>query len=223
MSANETRLVLVDFTARLPDGSVIDTTQEKDHDADLPVMRLKPRLVSLGYPSFVVARGLEEALKGAEMNVPQTIQVEPKDAYGAWDRKMVRMVTVRKLDDPEKYGVGDEIVIGGRTGIIKFMSSGRVQIDYNHKYAGKTIQYDFTITDLLDADDAKIGAILRETGMGEEPDYTLLEESLDITIPNEMTKSEFLQSRIHQLQMNIFRFVPNIKNIQFIIKFTKTD
>lgn len=225
MSASSPRLVLVEFVAKLPDGSIIDTTQEGDENSDLPDIQQRPRLVSLGYPSFVVTKGFEEALKGAELDMPQTIQVEPKNAYGVWDRKMVRMITARKLNDSEKYGVGDEIEISGRKGIIKFMGSGRVQVDYNHKYAGKTIQYDFTVTDLLDTDDAKVVAILRETltddefGSDDDLDYTLQDNSLSVTIPENMAKSESLHSRIHQLQMNIFRFAPDIKDIQFVINY----
>ncbi|MXX21468.1 MAG: peptidylprolyl isomerase [Cenarchaeum sp. SB0665_bin_23] len=225
MSASSPRLVLVDFVAKLPDGSIIDTTQEGNENSDLPDIQQRPRLVSLGYPSFVVTEGFEEALKGAELDMPQTIQVEPKNAYGVWDRKMVRMITARKLNDSEKYGVGDEVEISGRKGIIKFMGSGRVQVDYNHKYAGKTIQYDFTVTDLLDTDDAKVVAILRETltddefGSDDDLDYILQDNSLNVTIPENMAKSESLHSRIHQLQMNIFRFAPDIKDIQFVIKY----
>ena len=225
MSASSPRLVLVDFVAKLPDGSIIDTTQEGNENSDLPDIQQRPRLVSLGYPSFVVTEGFEEALKGAELDMPQTIQVEPKNAYGVWDRKMVRMITARKLNDSEKYGVGDEVEISGRKGIIKFMGSGRVQVDYNHKYAGKTIQYDFTVTDLLDTDDAKVVAILRETltddefGSDDDLDYILQDNSLNVTIPENMAKSESLHSRIHQLQMNIFRFAQDIKDIQFVIKY----
>lgn len=219
MSIDNPRLVLVDFTARLPDGSVIDTTQS-EHSQGTPTKPLRPRLVSLGHPSFVVARGLERALEGAELNVPQTIEVEPRDAYGEWNRKLLRMVTARKLEDPEKSAVGDEIKINGRTGVIKFMSSGRVQIDYNHKYAGKKIRYDFTVTDLLDANKAKIEAILKEAGFGDEPDYELDESLLEIPIPNHMLKDERFQNKISQLQMNIFRFVSDLSNIQFTIEFT---
>ncbi len=219
MSTNNPRLVLVDFTARLPDGSVIDTTQS-DHSPGIPTEHLRPRLVSLGHPSFVVVKGLERALEDAELNVPQTIEVEPKDAYGEWNRKLLRMVTARKLEDPEKSAVGDEIKINGRTGFIKFMSSGRVQVDYNHRYAGKKIRYDFTVTDLLDADKAKVEAILEEAGFGDEPNYQLDEGSLQISIPNDMLKDEKFQNKIFQLQMNIFRFVSDLKDIRFTIEFT---
>lgn len=219
MSINNPRLVLVDFTARLPDGSVIDTTQS-EHGQGMPTKSLRPRLVSLGHPSFVVVRGLERALEDAELNVPQTIEVEPKDAYGEWNRKLLRMVTARKLEDPEKSAVGDEIKINGRTGVIKFMSSGRVQVDYNHRYAGKKIRYDFTVTDLLDADKAKIEAILEEAGFGDEPNYQLDEGSLEIPMPNDMLKDEKFQNKMFQLQMNIFRFVSDLKDIRFTIEFT---
>lgn len=218
MSTDNPRLVLVDFTAKLPDGSVVDTTQSSN-SPDVLYKPPKPRLVSLGHPSFVVVKGLERALEDAELNVPQTIEVEPSDAYGEWDRKLLRMVTARKLDEPEKYAVGDEIKIGGRTGVIKFMSSGRVQVDYNHRYAGKKIRYDFTVTDFLDSNKAKIEAILEEAGFGDEPDYELDDGLLEILIPNDIVNGEMFQNKIFQLQMNIFRFVSDLKEIRLIIEF----
>lgn len=212
-------MLLVDLTAKLPDGTVIDTTRKEDAPENIAEDLLKPRLVSLGYPSFVVMKGLETALTTAELNVPQSIDVDPVDAYGKWDRRMVRMVAARKLDEPEKYTKGDEVTINGRAGIIKFMGSGRVQIDYNHKYAGKIIHYDFTVTDLLETDDAKVKALLEEAGMVDENDYTLNEDSLEIPIPNKMIRHEKLQNIIYQLQTNLFRFVPNLSDVRFIQHF----
>ena len=233
-------LILVDFTARLPDGTVIDTTRPKDYPAgEQRPANPEPRLVSLGFPSFPVVKGFEAALTAAEVNVPQSVDVEPADAYGTWERSRVRMITARKLEDPEKSSVGDEITINNRTGVIKFIGSGRIQVDYNHKYAGKTVRYDFTVVELLESDDAKVRALLNASDMLEDSDYTASDfdddESedeqedfnydmddgiLEVDVPEKMISNDRLQAILYRLQMDLFRFVPTLKEVHFVESFS---
>jgi len=54
-------------------------------------------------------------------------------------------------EDAEKVSVGDTIDVDNKRGIIRFIGSGRVQMDYNHRYAGKTILYDVNVIKSLDS------------------------------------------------------------------------
>ena len=42
-----------------------------------------------------------------------------------------------------------------------FIGSGRVQIDYNHRYAGKTILFDVNVIKSLDSPNDKVDGILK--------------------------------------------------------------
>ena len=53
------------------------------------------------------------------------------------------------------------VEIDNKKGIIRYIGSGRVQIDYNHRFAGKTIVYDVDVKKSLDSDDDKISEILK--------------------------------------------------------------
>ncbi|NIU01465.1 MAG: peptidylprolyl isomerase, partial [Nitrosopumilaceae archaeon] len=64
-------------------------------------------------------------------------------------------------EDAEKVSVGDTIEIEGRKGIIRFIGSGRVQVDFNHRYAGKTIVYDVNVVKALESPEDKILGILK--------------------------------------------------------------
>ena len=56
------------------------------------------------------------------------------------------MIPLRKLgEDAEKVSVGDTIDIDNKRAIVRFIGSGRVQVDYNHRYAGRTILYDVNV------------------------------------------------------------------------------
>ena len=72
------------------------------------------------------------------------------------------MIPIRKLgEDAEKVTVGDSIEIDGKRGIIRYIGSGRVQVDYNHRYAGKTILFDVNVIKSLDSPNDKVDGILK--------------------------------------------------------------
>ena len=129
------------------------------------------------------------------------------------------MIPLRKLgEDAEKVSVGDTVEVDNKKGIIRYIGSGRVQIDYNHRYAGKTILYEINVKKSLDADDDKIKAIL-QSRMPVEDDKLVFKksgDSLDITIPEEIFRAEGLSVIKHFTQLDLFKFVSSIKKINFI-------
>ena len=129
------------------------------------------------------------------------------------------MIPLRKLgEDAEKVSVGDTVEVDNKKGIIRYIGSGRVQIDYNHRYAGKTILYEINVKKSLDADDDMISAIL-QSRMPVEDDKLVFKkngDSLDITIPEEIFRAEGLPVIKHFTQLDLFKFVSSIKKINFI-------
>ena len=129
------------------------------------------------------------------------------------------MIPLRKLgEDAEKVSVGDTVEVDDKRGIIRYIGSGRVQIDYNHRFAGKTILYEINVKKSLDADDEKISAILKSR-MPVDDDKLVFKKtanSLDVTIPEEIFRTEGLAVIKHFVQMVIFKFSPSIQKINFI-------
>ena len=91
-----------------------------------------------------------------------TVEVSPEKGFGERDTGKVRMIPTRKLgEDAEKVSVGDTIEVDNKRGIIRFIGSGRVQIDYNHRYAGKTILFEVNVIKSLDSPNDKVDGILK--------------------------------------------------------------
>jgi len=129
------------------------------------------------------------------------------------------MIPLRKLgEDAEKVSVGDTIEIDNKKGIIRFIGSGRVQIDYNHRYAGKTILYDVNIIKSLDSENDKIEGILQNRLPVENSkiEFTIKDKETNITIPEEILRADGLQIMKHFIQLDIFKFVPSLEKINFI-------
>ena len=221
MTFKKGQLILLDYTAKIKDtGEVFETTIEEDakkNSIHEPNVKYQPKLVSVG-ESWVL-KGLDDALPETSVGDKKTIEVSSDKGFGARDKGKVRMIPLRKLgEDAEKVSVGDTVEVDNKKGIIRYIGSGRVQIDYNHRYAGKTILYEINVKKSLDADDDMISAIL-QSRMPVEDDKLVFKkngDSLDITIPEEIFRAEGLSVIKHFTQLDLFKFVSSIKKINFI-------
>ena len=278
-------LILVEYAARLDDGTVIEAA---NHGGDPPEgvrnFSSKPKLVSVGDPSYPVLRGFDRALAEAEVNAPQTVTIQPADAYGERRRDKVKMITARKLGkDADRYTVGDTVEVNNGTGVILSMGSGRVRVDFNHIFAGKSITYEFTVLKQLESDTDKIEGLLAQAGLLEDydplhgsgeglddptpgdaggstdgnpdapgdgedstdedldelddldddedddddlddetpdspatPGYTLADGTLTVAVPPSLHRDPKLQDKKYLIQMDLFRFVPDLREVRFL-------
>jgi peptidylprolyl isomerase len=221
LTFNKGSLILVDYTAKVKDtDEVFETTIEAEakkhsiHDANI---KYQPKLVSVG-ESWVI-KGLDEALANSKVGDKTSVEVTPDKGFGERDSGKVRMIALRKLgEDADKVSVGDTVEIDQKTGIIRFIGSGRVQVDYNHRFAGKTILYDVNVLKALETDDEKINGMLKRHLPVDDSKLVFKKTgtSLDISIPEELFRSDGLQVMKHFIQSDIFKFVPALEKINFL-------
>ena len=223
MTFEKGSLILVDYTAKVKDSDeVFDTTIESDakkfsiHEQNI---KYQPKLVSIGEVSYPVLKGLDEALAKTAVGDKLTVEVTPDKGFGERDSGKVRMIPLRKLgEDAEKVSVGDTIEVDNKKGIIRFIGSGRVQIDYNHRYAGKTILFDVNVIKSLDSPDDKIDGILKNRLPVENSKITfeLKNKEVNITIPEDILRADGLQIMKHFIQLDIFKFVSTLEKVSFV-------
>ncbi len=221
MTFNKGSLILVDYTAKVKDtDEVFETTIEaeaKKHSIHDTNVKYQPKLVSVG-ESWVI-KGLDEALANSKVGDKTSVEVTPDKGFGERDSGKVRMIALRKLgEDADKVSVGDTVEIDQKTGIIRFIGSGRVQVDYNHRFAGKTILYEVNVLKALETDDEKINGMLKRHLPVDDSKLVFKKTgtSLDITIPEELFRSDGLQVMKHFIQSDIFKFVPTLEKINFL-------
>ena len=215
-------LVLVDYTARVKDtNEVFETTQEEEAKkaAELydPTRKYEPRLVSIG-ESWVL-KGLDEALANASVGDKLNIEVTPDKGFGERDPNKVRMIPQRKLGDKaDEVGVGDVIEVDDRTAIVRYVGSGRIQVDFNHRFAGRTLLYDVNVMKKLDSDSEKVDALVRRrTGLEDNKvKVNLAAPNLEIDLPEEAFLAEGLQIIKRAIANDVFKFVPSVKTVKFV-------
>ena len=223
MTFDKSSLILIDYVAKVKDTEeVFDTTLEEDakkysiYESDV---KYQPKLVSIGEISYPVLKGLDEALAKTTVGDKLTVEVTPDKGFGERDSKKVRMIPLRKLgEDADKVSIGDTIEIDDKKGIIRFIGSGRVQIDYNHRYAGKTILYDVNVIKSLESENDKIDGILKNRLPVENSkiEFTINEKQATISIPEEIFRVDGLQIIKHFIQVDIFKFIPTLEKVSFV-------
>ena len=221
MTFNKASLILVDYTSKVKDtGEVFETTIEeeaKKHSFHDPSVKYQPKLVSVG-ESWVV-KGLDEALEKTSVGDKKSIEITPDKGFGERDTGKVRMIPLRKLgEDAEKVSIGDTVEVDNKKGVVRFIGSGRVQIDYNHRFAGKTILYDINVLKELKTDDEKTSGILKRylPVKDDKISFKKTGNILDIIVPEEMFRAEGLYAIKHFIQTDIFKFIPTLEGMNFV-------
>jgi len=219
-------LLLIDYTAKVKDtGEVFETTSEeeaKKHSLHEPNIKYQPKLVSVG-ESWII-KGVDEALEKTSVGDKKTIEVTPAKGFGERDTGKVRKIPLRKLgEDAEKVSIGDRIEVDGKNGIVRFIGAGRVQIDYNHRFAGKTILYDINVLKELKSAEEKTTGILKRwiPVKDDKISFKKTGNVLDITMPEEMFRADNLPAVKHLIQTDIFKFIPSLEKINFIETYVK--
>ena len=110
-------------------------------------------------------------------------------------------------------------------GIVRFIGSGRVQVDFNHKYAGRTLIYDANIVKKIESDDEKITNLVRRRLPIDQADmhYEIKDSELEISIPEKIFLLDGLQIIKRGIVGDIFKFVPAFKNIVFVEKYSNSS
>ena len=213
-------LILLDYTARIKDnGEIFETTIEEDaKKSNLydPTRKYEPRLISVG-ESWVL-KGLDEALADTNVGDKRSIEISPDKGFGERDTNKVRMIPQRKLGEKaNEIKVGDVVELDDRTGVIRYIGSGRVQIDYNHRLASRTLVYDVNVVKKIESNDDKIKYLIKRRLPIEDEkikfeykdDETLIELSEDISL------LDGLQIIKKAVTADIFKFVAGLNKITF--------
>ncbi|MFB6299959.1 MAG: peptidylprolyl isomerase [Halobacteriales archaeon] len=145
--------VTIEFTGRLPDGTVFDTSrqavaEESELAEGQPEREFSPLTIEIG--NGRVIDGLEEALLEKEEGASFTETIPPEKGYGEWTEENVREWPADEFSQmvggqtPEQ---GDYIETedGGLAEIIH-VDEEVVRVDFNHELAGEALEFDIEIT-----------------------------------------------------------------------------
>jgi peptidylprolyl isomerase len=220
MAFTKGTLVYVNYTAKVKDtGEPIETTIEDEakkleiYDSD---RIYEPRLVAVG--EDWVLRGLDEEIANMSVGEKKTAELPPDRAWGGRDPTLLRMVPLRKFGEKaDELRVGDEVEIDNRVAVVRFIGSGRAQVDFNHRLAGKTLVYDIEAIKTVAPGEETIRALMKRRfpGEGEKLEFKQDGGEVAVRVPEEAFLVEGLQYIKRGIANDILHFVPEVKDVTF--------
>ncbi|KQC03093.1 MAG: peptidylprolyl isomerase [Methanoculleus sp. SDB] len=200
-------------------GDVFDTTDaEKAQEEGIfdQEKNYGPIVVRVG--SMHVIPGLDEALEGKEIGVDVEVEVAPEKGYGPHETDLVRSTTTKEFK--EKPHVGMRVSSEGREGVVVNVVGKRVLIDFNHPFAGKTLNYTFRIEGTIDdAGEKARGLIWLFSGRDMETD--LADGVLTIMLPPGITYDRRWLMGRGMIVQQIFEYIDGINEIVLKETFTR--
>lgn len=218
--------LLVNFTLKVKEsGETVDTTYDavaKDAHLHREDATYGPRFIILG--EGWLPKGLEDSLVGADIGKQTTVELPPEKGFGTRDPSKMRLVPLRRFREQGVPNPGAQIELDGRPAVVRAVGAGRVQVDYNHPLAGRTLIYDVSIEKVVDDENEKVLNIISKRIPEVDKSKFNVERSgteLILEVPEEAFYLSGLQVAKRSVTSDIQKYFPHIETISFREVFKK--
>ncbi len=213
--------ILIEMTGRtLETDEVFETTDEelaKNEGIHSDDRVYGPRLVVVG-ETFVL-KGLDDKLAGLKLEEAAEVEIPPEEAFGERSPEMVNTVPFRMLRSKGVNPVvGSQVEVDGRVATVRSVGAGRVQLDYNHPRAGRTIIYHVKATQKYVENEDKIKALIGRRFISIDTDLfkiRFLKKKVRIQIPDEIFFGENIQIAKRGVALDIQKYFEDINEVEY--------
>jgi peptidylprolyl isomerase len=134
--------IKVSYVGTLDDGTVFDDSDK--HAAPLEFV----------VGSGQIIKGFDEAVIGMKKGDEKEIKLEPSEAYGEPDPKLIKKVPLDQLPKDKKLEKGMVMFVNLPNGMqvpltIKNITKKEATLDMNHPLAGKTLNFKIKIVEIF--------------------------------------------------------------------------
>jgi FKBP-type peptidyl-prolyl cis-trans isomerase 2 len=155
--------VNISFTGKnKANGRIFTTTSEeiaKKNDIYDEKNKYGPVFLIVGKGSLMPA--LEKNLIGKTTEKAITVTVPSAEGFGRRDPSKIENISVKRLKDAGvKAAKGAIVRTKDKVGIVTSVSSGRATVDFNHELAGKDLEFDVKVENLISKKDEKISGLV---------------------------------------------------------------
>ena len=133
--------VKVNYTGKLEDGSVFDTSEGRE-----------PLEFTVGEGSLIP--DFETAVEGMEIGDEKTVEIDAEKAYGPYREEGILEVPITEFPEHIKPEVGLQLQITQPDGqaavvMISEVAEDKVTLDANHPLAGKDLTFTISLVEIL--------------------------------------------------------------------------
>lgn len=208
-------MILINYTTKIKEtGEVIETTIEEVAKANKIYKegaKYEPKLIAVG--KGWILKALEEEIQKLNVGDKATIEVPPEKAFGNRDPSKIKVIPLRKFG--ENVNVGDQVEYNGQVGTVISINSGRVQIDFNDRLAGKTLIYEVEIIKEITDLNEKVERLIQRSIEIQNPVYKVDQGKVRIEIPEQYFLTDGLQYIKRAIANDILDIIPEISQVEF--------
>lgn len=213
MSVTRGDFIRLSYTGRLDNGDIFDTTNAdvaKENDLFAEGVSYAPIVVIAG--ENMVVTGLDEDLMGKASGYEGQVKIQPKDAFGERKPELVEVVPTRRFEKRPTPGM--RVSFDNRTGTVESVIGGRVRVDFNSPYAGKTIVYDYTIEKIVDKAVDKVKGLLKYY-LNKDFNVSIAKKRVKVDMPYELGFNPQVQYYKKLLAEKIMQFT-DMEEVDYI-------
>ena len=178
--------IRVDYEAVTDDGQLFDTTSKevaKKHNAYREDIAYEPLPLVVGAGRALA--GFDKALQEANVGEDREVTLPPSEAFGEKDGNKFQTLPLKDFQkrDVQPYPGLRIRLDDNKTGTIVSVTPGRVRIDLNHPFAGKSITYRFKVVEEITDVTQKVKALLdMDYGQGRAEGFGVKVEGDAVTL-----------------------------------------
>lgn len=133
--------VLIDFTLRLENGTVVGTTLDSD-----------PVEIVVGEGDVIY--GIEKAIVGMQEGRQQTLIIQSQDAFGPYQDNLIQEIDKSCIPQAARLVAGQVIELEGDNddpilATVLEINPETIKVDANHQLAGKNVIVDLRIIEVM--------------------------------------------------------------------------
>jgi FKBP-type peptidyl-prolyl cis-trans isomerase 2 len=131
--------VTVDYTLRLENGTIMDTSAGR-----------RPLAFTVGAGQMI--KGFDKGVVGMYVNQTKNIVVLPEDGYGLVDQNKIVTINKSQFANFDAIEVGTEVgASASLIGVVVAKTDANITVDFNHRLAGKKLLFEVTLKTLKKA------------------------------------------------------------------------
>jgi FKBP-type peptidyl-prolyl cis-trans isomerase 2 len=204
MSVKRGDFIRLSYTGRLDDGDVFDTTDEdvaKENGLFAEGVAYAPITIVVG--ENMVVKGLDEDLIGKKAGYEGQIKIAPQDAFGQRIPELIEVVPTRRFE--KRPAPGMRVSLDNRTGTVESVIGGRVRVDFNSPYAGRTVNYAYKIEAIIVDTVEKVKGLFKYY-LNKDFEVSIAEHRVTVEMPYELGFNQQVQYYKKLLAEKIIQF-----------------
>jgi len=217
--------VYIDYVGKVKDsGEIFDITNEqaaRKEGAFREGFKYGPVPIVVG-AEFVLP-GLNDALKDMKVGETKKAEISPARAFGERNPDYVKLIPEARFKEQDiDVEVGQYVTVNRLRGKVLSIDGGRINVDFNHPLAGKTLVYDLTVVSKIDNDSEKVQSLVYYFVGVDKADVGVEMRGKEVDVEFKK-KPDVHNDAKETIASNVMKYVKGVERVRFVDIFENAE